>query len=251
MQSRPHIAHADAWQHEGRLRAPLGGGAFEDGGARLSASGLPHAKVNSGDLVDLAQFDPQRAHAWYAARAFGAGVPWGLRVPAGTAFPFGRKLFTLRCMALEPRQFIATPAPPGVTLRTATIADLGAVADIDTAAFDDPRAESIAWHAPHLDARGVTLVLAEHDGVAVGAATAVLTDDRAGPSVTIFGVGVRAHVRRRGIGAAMTAWLVERGFDAGAEIAHLTPNDEAAARVYARLGFIETAGLDVYVGLVA
>jgi hypothetical protein len=36
---------------------------------------------------------------------------------------------------------------------------------------------------------------------------------------------------------------------AGAELAHLHPDSDSAARLYARLGFVETPGLDVYVDL--
>ena len=75
------------------------------------------------------------------------------------------------------------------------------------------------------------------------------TDDRAGPCVGIFGVGVVEHARRRGIGAALTSWLLEDAFSAGAELAHLNPDTEEAARLYARMGFVETPGFDVYVDL--
>ena len=67
--------------------------------------------------------------------------------------------------------------------------------------------------------------------------------------MTIFGVGVLVHAQRRGIGAAITSWLVGQAFDRGATLAHLNPNTEAAARIYARLGFVETKGFDIYVDL--
>ena len=47
----------------------------------------------------------------------------------------------------------------------------------------------------------------------------------------------------------MTSWLLEMVFTQGATLAHLNPDSEPAARLYARLGFIETAGLDVYCDL--
>lgn len=40
-------AHADAWQAEGRIRTPYGGGAEELPGVRLMASGLPYAQWNA------------------------------------------------------------------------------------------------------------------------------------------------------------------------------------------------------------
>ena len=47
----------------------------------------------------------------------------------------------------------------------------------------------------------------------------------------------------------MSAWLLQEGFAAGAELAHLHPDTDVAARVYTRLGFVEVAGFDVYVDL--
>ena len=47
----------------------------------------------------------------------------------------------------------------------------------------------------------------------------------------------------------MTSWLLEQAFADGAALAHLNPDSDAAARLYARLGFVETAGLDVYTDL--
>jgi predicted GNAT family acetyltransferase len=43
--------------------------------------------------------------------------------------------------------------------------------------------------------------------------------------------------------------LIERALDDGATLAHLNPDSGAAARLYARLGFRETRGLDVYADL--
>ncbi|MGH6623605.1 MAG: GNAT family N-acetyltransferase, partial [Burkholderiaceae bacterium] len=62
-------------------------------------------------------------------------------------------------------------------------------------------------------------------------------------------VGVLERARRRGVGSALTSWLLERAFADGATLAHLNPDSDAAARLYARLGFVETAGLDVYTDL--
>ena len=58
-----------------------------------------------------------------------------------------------------------------------------------------------------------------------------------------------AAARRRGIGAALSSWLLERGFAAGADFAHLNPDTDEAARIYERLGFVETPGLDIYVDI--
>ena len=92
-------------------------------------------------------------------------------------------------------------------------------------------------------------MLAELDGEPAGTAYTLRSDGAGGPALYLAGVAVLAAARRRGVGAALSSWLLERGFAAGAELAHLNPDTDEAARLYGRLGFIETPGLDVYVDL--
>jgi len=77
----------------------------------------------------------------------------------------------------------------------------------------------------------------------------VRSDGEAGPCLYVAGVGVLAQARRRGVAAQMTSWLLEQGFAAGANFAHLHPDTDSAAGIYARLGFTETRGLDIYIDL--
>jgi GNAT superfamily N-acetyltransferase len=242
-------AHGDAWQAEGRLRALSGGGAVELPGARLMASGLPHPQWNNGDITDIARISVEQMRTWYAARANGRGVPWGVRVPAGWPFPYGRHKFRKRCMALVPDRLRGSSSDSGLTLRVASTADADAVARIDAAAFGDPIEQIRPWIEPHLGAPGFVVALAELEGQPVGAATSIVSDGMAGCCVGIFGVGVLPHARRCGIARAMTHWLLQCAFSEGATFAHLNPDSDAAAGLYARLGFKETAGLDVYVDL--
>jgi GNAT superfamily N-acetyltransferase len=240
---RIRTAQADAWQAEGRLREPYGGGAVELPGVRLMASGLPQAKWNNGDVDDAELVDVRVVRAWYAER----GVPWGLRVPSGTDWSHGSRLFTKRCMGLAAEDFETVPPPARVEIGRAGPSDLDIVATVDAAAFQEELEASRVWIAPQLDSRAFCCALASLEGEPVGVAVSVATDDRAGPCVGIFGVGVVEPARRRGIGAALTSWLLERAFAAGAELAHLNPETEEAARLYARMGFVETPGFDVYV----
>lgn len=249
LDERVWAAHGDAWQAEGRLRERLGGGAVELQGIRLMASGLPHPQWNNGDVTDPATVSWGEVRAWYAARASGAGVPWGVCVPAGVPIGLGRLLMRLRCMGLQLPRPATSDAPSRVEIRIARGADAGVVAAIDATAFDETVARMRPWIEPHLGAPGFTVALAERDGEPVGVATAIRTDGRAGPCVGIFGVAVLERARRRGVASALTAWLLDRAADAGATHAHLNPNNARAARVYAGLGFVETAGLDVYVDL--
>jgi len=238
-------SHGDAWQAEGRLRSSLGGGALELPGIRLMASGIPVPQWNNGDVTDPAAVDIEAVRAWYAERR----VPWGVRVPAGRDWPHGRHLFAKRCMGVQlPTGFRPGEIPAGVVVRPPEPDELETYATLDAAAFEeDDAGPTLAWTRPMLGADGFRLALAELDGEPVGVAYAVRTSDPGGERIGVFGVGVLPHARRRGIGTALTTDLVEWGVSAGADLAWLNPDTDTAARLYARMGFEETGGFDVYV----
>jgi GNAT superfamily N-acetyltransferase len=242
--ARVRAAHADAWQAEGRLRERDGGGALEAPGLRLIASGLPHAQWNSGD-VTTPDADLATARGFYAAR----GAAWGLRVPSGMPWRQGRRVRTLRLMAVDAADFVPAPDAPGVAVRAAGADDLDAVVAIDAEAFGEDRAAERLWIAPHLGAAGFATALATLDGEAAGTGYAIVTAGRGGPAAYLAGVAVVARARRRGVAAALSSWLLARTLADGAALAHLHADSDAAARVYARLGFADTGGLDVYVDL--
>lgn len=231
MRDRVRTAHGDAWQVHGALRA----GAEERHGIRLMASGLDHPQWNNAD-VTAADADVAFAREWYAAR----GVPWGMRVPAELPWAHGRFLFAKRLMGLAAAAFI--PAPPA-DVRPAD--DLDVVVAIDAAAFGSPPAR--AWLAPQLGAPRYETAIAYLDGEPVATGYSLRSDGRAGACLYVAGVGVLAHARRRGLGAALTSWLLARGFARGATLAHLHPDTDDAARLYARLGFVEVSGFNVFV----
>jgi GNAT superfamily N-acetyltransferase len=240
--SRVQVAHADAWQVEGRVREPQGGGALEVRGLRLMASGLAGPQWNSGD-VTAPDADLDAARAFYGAR----GAAWGLRVPQGMPWRHGLRLKTLRLMTVERGRFVPSPGPRGVEVRAAGPDDLDTIVAIDAPAFGEDPDEEREWIAPRLGVAGITSALATLDGDAVGTGLAIRTDGRAGPALYVAGVAVAARARRRGIGAALSSWLVAGGFESGARFAHLHADNAAAARVYARLGFVTAPALDVYV----
>ena len=231
MRGRVRTAHGDAWQVHGALRA----GAEARRGIRLMASGLDHPQWNSADVTAV-DADLAGAAAWYAER----GVPWGMRVPLELPWTHGRFLFEKRLMGLTPDAF--APAAPA-DVRVAD--DLEAVVAIDAAAFGSEPARG--WLAPQLGAPRFDTALAYLDGEPVGTGYSVRSDGLAGPCLYVAGVGVLPAARRRGIGAALTGWLIERGFERGATLAHLHPDDDGAARLYARLGFVEVPGFKVFV----
>ena len=121
---------------------------------------------------------------------------------------------------------------------------------IDSTAFGlDPR-ERRRWLAPLLAAASASPSRSRRSTASRPATAYTLrTDGAAGPCLYVAGVAVLAEARRRGVGAAMSSWLLEHGFAAGAELAHLNPDTDAAARLYERLGFTETPGHDIYVDL--
>ena len=196
------------------------------------ASGLDHPQYNNAD-VTAADADIDGACRWYAAR----GVPWGIRVPVELPWAHGRFLFSKRLMGLEQLR----PAPPA-DVRVAD--DLEAVVAIDGAAFGGAARD---WLAPQFAAPGYETALAYLDGRPVGTGYSIRSDGRAGPCLYVAGVGVLPEARGRGIGAALTSWLIARGFERGATLAHLHPDDDAAVRLYARLGFVEVPGFNVFV----
>jgi ribosomal protein S18 acetylase RimI-like enzyme len=240
---RVRTAHADAWEAHGRAREPAGGGAARLPGIRLMASGLRHPQWNNGDVVDTARVDVAAVREWYAAR----DVPWGVRVPVGAPWHHGRLLFAKRLMGLAAGDFRPVPAPPGVVLRPAGPADVDAVLAVDTVAFEAPDEVERPWVAPLLSQPGVTVCVAERDGRAIGVGHVLVTDGDAGPAAYVAGIGVLPDAAGHGVGTAVSSWLVERGLEAGARLAHLHPDTDRAAAIYRRLGFEEVPGFDVYV----
>ncbi|HEU4705189.1 MAG TPA: hypothetical protein VFS45_05745, partial [Sphingomicrobium sp.] len=89
---------------------------------------------NSADVTaetDVAAVDMAEVRRWYAER----GVPWGVRVPQGMAWPYGRRLLTKRAMALATADLREPADPAGVQVRPADPADLADYARVDAAAF--------------------------------------------------------------------------------------------------------------------
>lgn len=235
-------AHADAWQVEAGIRRSLGGDAATVAGARLSATGLGHAQWNGGDVHDPAAVDIEEIRAWYAVRR----VPWGLRLPEGAHWGHGRRILTRPLMGLTATAFEARPAVSGLVLRAATVDDVDDVLAVDSAAFGSDPVDELPWTLPHLGSAEVDAVLALVDDVPVATAYAVRSEGLAGAAALLGGVGVLPSVEGRGIGSAVTAWLVGRAFDSGVALVHLQAETERASAVYERLGFVTVDGFDIY-----
>jgi ribosomal protein S18 acetylase RimI-like enzyme len=132
-------------------------------------------------------------------------------------------------------------ASPGVTVErvTAEATDgyLRLLVEVGQLAFgewgsQDP-AEAVAGRREML-AQGLgTQARASIEGRVVGVATLM----HGGPVSEIVGVGTHPDFRRRGVATALTRFLCDLHFDQGGEVAWLSAADEAARRVYAKVGF--------------
>ena len=240
--ARVRTAHADARAVEGTARERYGGGAATLRGIRVMASGLAHPQFNSA-VVTGPDVDLDGARAFYAER----GLPWGALVPAGMAWGAGRQVHSLALMGVSRGGLQRPPEVPDLAVRTAGPGDLETVLGVDTTAFGTDPDEFRPWTEPHLEGGPFTTAVAELDGEPVGTAFTVRSGGAAGPAVYLAGVAVLEAARRRGIAAAMSAWLLEREFAEGARLAHLHADTEAAARVYSRLGFGAAGTLDIFV----
>ena len=131
-------------------------------------------------------------------------------------------------------------APVDTAVRVALVtddADLWHVARVMSETFEAPEANE------H-DVARLRRVL--NGGGLVAAAVDTTTGDVVGAGqigsphqgvAEVAGIAVRPSHRRRGIAGAVTALLTRAGMDAGITTPFLTPADDGAARVYARVGY--------------
>jgi GNAT superfamily N-acetyltransferase len=118
-------------------------------------------------------------------------------------------------------------------VRVRHISDLDRTLSVMAAGFEAPAAVLQAICKPAIaEAPGVFIYLATVDGEPVSTATSWLGDGGVG----IFNVATPPSLRGRGYGAAVTAWAVEEGFAAGAELAWLQ-SSRLGEPVYRRMGF--------------
>ena len=221
-----------------------GGATASARGVRMMATGLTKEWFNTADVSSV-DADAEAIAEFYGSR----GLRYGVRVPAGMAWAHGVRVVQLRLMFVLGGTLRAAEPPPSVRIEAARPRDLDEVVAVDCAAFGSGPATVGPWieglvRAPD-DA--VTFACARRGSAVVGVGYAIHANGASGRSAGIGGIGVAPAARRAGIGAALTSWLVRRSFAAGAQLAQLAADDERAARLYSRLGFVETGSLDVYV----
>jgi ribosomal protein S18 acetylase RimI-like enzyme len=162
----------------------------------------------------------------------------------------GMVVHQLPLMVLDTAAMHPAPALEGITVRVVDETDdLGRIGDVGRLAFGAPGtaigdvgpsalvardAESVAFVVDRLR-RGLTVTVAafnaDGDPVSSGAHQPLV-------GVTeVVGVGTLPAFRRRGIGAAVTAILVEDALRRQVSTVFLSAGSEAIVRVYERLGF--------------
>jgi ribosomal protein S18 acetylase RimI-like enzyme len=154
-------------------------------------------------------------------------------------------------MGLTPSAFRRFPPPGGFHFEIAGPDDLEAVVYVDAVAFDSDVQTTRPWFEALLGAPRhlVSFLHAITDGKTVGTGYSVLADGLAGLSGYVGGIATLPAYRGRGCASALSSLLVDRAFAAGARLIQLHPDDDRAASLYAKLGFAEVPGIDIYVDL--
>jgi ribosomal protein S18 acetylase RimI-like enzyme len=139
----------------------------------------------------------------------------------------------------EPRE---APVPAGIDLvEPVADADLRGLLSAQHEAFGDaepPTAEMLAKQNELIGAGMLAVYARDADtGEPAGGGFCTVISDGVGE---LAGIGVREKYRRRGIAAAVTAYLTGAAFRAGAIELFLTPGGEGAERIYGRAGFRTT-----------
>ncbi|MGK5556856.1 GNAT family N-acetyltransferase [Actinomadura kijaniata] len=130
----------------------------------------------------------------------------------------------------------AVAPPVDVELRLArSDADLRAVAEVQNAAYGAPAATEHDVARLRATVEGGGLVAGAFDGAAcVGGGLVTPPHDGVGE---LAAIGVSESHRRRGIAGALTAFLTLACADAGITAPFLMPTNDAAERVYTRVGY--------------
>ena len=148
------------------------------------------------------------------------------------------------------------PLPPGVTVRVIAPedAELDRIWAVPSVAFGHPGTAAGDAGPAERDK-----IAADHDGGTIamlrerlrsGQSVLAAVFGPGGPLAAgscqavdgvaeITGVGVLPTSRRQGFGAAVTALLARDALDRGVQTVFLSASDDAVARVYARIGFVE------------
>ena len=141
-------------------------------------------------------------------------------------------------MACSAQTLITPIAATGVTITEPTDdAGLLATARVQHAGYEqpgEPASGETAWLRDTIEGGGVVALASLGDGTPVGAGACSAPVDGLSE---LAGLAVRAGFRRRGIGAALSAYLTAAVLDRGCRTVWLEPGDPGIERIYARIGY--------------
>jgi ribosomal protein S18 acetylase RimI-like enzyme len=200
--------------------------AIPDDGARPSRSdvdGLTRAYTKR-DLLPRVEFLAETAPAAETA-LLSAGWSVERRIPV---------------MLCPPGSAVALPAPAGIELVVPDGDDeIHDMITVQHEAFDQPADISAADIARTRDTvRAGGFAVLARDAVTGEAAGGGVAEAVVDGTSEVTGIGVRSRFRRRGIGAAMTAFLTTAVHDAGGRTVFLTPAGVPEQRIYERAGYV-------------
>jgi ribosomal protein S18 acetylase RimI-like enzyme len=230
--------------------ATCGGVVHEEDGLAVCLTGVPDDPFNP-TLVRRLPSDPDAALEAAAAHYPTPGVSFGIDLEAslhGDVRAAARRR-GLRNVASRPGMALVIDdlrrpaAPEGITIEAVTDAStLAKVAAADAVSFGGDAAVMRAFLPPViLGDRAQRVFAATADGAVVGTGESILADGVLG----IFGIGTLPTYRRRGIGAALTATLIDDRA-AEADLAVLQ-SSELGFGTYGRLGFRPMSTWEVWV----
>lgn len=146
----------------------------------------------------------------------------------------GLQEFGVPGMYLEPAGPLDPGLSEGLAVRQVTGDEMAESVDVMLAGFEMPEFMREPFHGMTalVSADAMIQVTAWLDGQAVGCGSAWLT----GPTVGLYNITTLPSARRRGVGGAVTAALVNAGLERGATQAVLHASEDGFP-VYERLGF--------------
>ena len=140
-------------------------------------------------------------------------------------------------MICTPGDRIDRAAPEGIRLREPeTDEDLRKMRSVQNTAFGEPPevTDTEIERVKASRTAGSRLVLAENDGEVIGGG---ITLEIVDGTTEVAGIAVLEQYRKRGIAAAITAYLTRDAHGKGAHTAFLTPGDLGIGHVYASVGY--------------
>jgi ribosomal protein S18 acetylase RimI-like enzyme len=232
-----------------RRVAACGGAVHDAAGLAVCMTGVPVGAFNP-TLVRTVPSDPVAAIEEAEARYEGTGLSIGIDLEPGLHGPVRHAASRLGLTRIETRpgmavrvQDVPRIAPPdGVELlRVDDPALLDEVVDVDSSAFGGEAAQTRGFLPDAvLDDPAQRVYAARVDGRLVAAGETAALDGVLG----VFGIATHPGFRRRGIGTALTAFVIaDRAGDV--DLAVLDASDDGAG-VYTRLGFATMSTWEVW-----